>query len=87
MHGISNRVGGKYFYFTQASPAQQELNDPCIGVGMGGGGDTGGMCPLPTFQKLLYKLLITLCVVSNCAPPPIKKSFLCLCHWLETYEV
>ena len=47
----------------------------CIGVGTGGG--TGGMCP-PMFHKLLYKLLTTLCVVSDCAPP-IKKSFLRLC--------
>ena len=38
-----------------------------IGVGTGGGG-TGGMCP-PKFHKLLYKLLTTLCVVSDCAPP------------------
>ena len=48
-------------------------------------GGTGGMCP-PKFHKLLYKLLTTLCVVSDCAPPPpIKKSFLRLCgalvHW------
>ena len=33
------------------------------------------MCP-PMFHKLLYKLLTTLCVVSNCAPPPpIQKVF------------
>ena len=31
------------------------------------------------FQKLLYKLLTTLFVVSDCAPP-IKKSFLHLCR-------
>ena len=37
-------------------------------------GGTGGMCP-PMFHKLLCKLLTTLCVVSDCAPP-IKKSFL-----------
>ena len=30
-------------------------------------GGTGGMCP-PKFHKLLYKLLTTLYVVSNCAP-------------------
>ena len=36
--------------------------------GGGGGGGTGGMCP-PKFHKLLYKLLTTLCVVSDCAPP------------------
>ena len=41
-------------------------------------GGTGGMCP-PMFHKLLYKLHTTLCVVSDCAPP-IKKSFLRLCH-------
>ena len=35
------------------------------------------MCP-PKFHELLYKLLATLCVVSDCAPPTIKKSFLCL---------
>ena len=48
----------------------------CIGVGTGGG--TGGMCP-PKFHKLLYKLLTTLYVVSDCAPP-IKKSFLRPCN-------
>ena len=31
-------------------------------------GGTGGMCP-PIFHKLLYKLLTTLYVVSDCAPP------------------
>ena len=37
------------------------------------------MCPPPpSFHKLLYKLLTTLDVVSNCAPP-IKKSFLRHC--------
>ena len=56
----------------------------CIGIGTGGGGGggggggTGGMCP-PMFYKLLYKLLTTLCVVSDCALP-IKKSFLHLCY-------
>ena len=30
-------------------------------------GGTGGMCP-PMFHKLSYKLLTTLCVVSDCAP-------------------
>ena len=42
-----------------------------IGVGTGGG--TGGMCP-PMFHKLLYKLFTTLCVLSDCAPPPPSKS-------------
>ena len=46
-----------------------------IGVGTRGGEGTRGMCP-PMFHKLLYKLLTTLCVVSDCAPPPpIKKSY------------
>ena len=45
-----------------------------IGVGTGGGGGHRGHVP-PVFYKLLYKLLTTLCVVSDCAPQ-IKKSFL-----------
>ena len=32
------------------------------------------MCP-PKFHELLYKLLTTLCVVSDCAPPPNQKVF------------
>ena len=40
----------------------------------GGGGGTEGMCPppppTPSFHKLLYKLLTTLCVVSRVTPPP-----------------
>ena len=44
----------------------------------GGGGHRGHVPPPPMFHKLLYKLLTTLCVVSDCAPP-IKKSFLHLC--------
>ena len=43
----------------------------------GGGGGMGGMFP-PSFHELLYKLLTTLYVVSNCAPLPIK-SFLRHC--------
>ena len=54
-------------------------------------GGTGGMCPPPKFDKLLYKLLTTLCVVSDCAPP-IKKSFLrqwpgtLLLIWLSLHD-
>ena len=58
------------------------VNLLCIGVGTGG---TGGMCP-PKFHKLLYKLLTTLCVVSDCAPP-IKKSFLHLCYGVNFCKV
>ena len=43
------------------------------------------MCP-PKFHKLLYKLLTTLCVVSDCAPP-IKKSFLRLCSAMQKHGV
>ena len=43
-----------------------------IGVGTGGG--TRGMYP-PKFHKLLYKLLTTLCVVSDCVCPPNQKVF------------
>ena len=57
---------------------------PSIGVGTGGGG-TGGMCP-PKLDKLLYKLLNTLCVVSDCAPP-IKKSFLHQCHYVQLHSL
>ena len=46
---------------------------------LGTGGAPGACVPPPSFHKLLYKLLTTLCVVSNCAPP-IKKSFLRLWH-------
>ena len=42
--------------------------DTPIGEGTGGGGAPRA-CALPSFHKLLYKLLTTLCVVSNCAPP------------------
>ena len=54
---------------------------------LGTGGGTGGMCP-PMFNKLLYNwLLTTLCVVSDCAPPPpIKKSFLRPCLRLSQEE-
>ena len=45
-----------------------------IGVGTRGAPHV----PPPKFHKLLYKLLTTLHVVSNCAPP-IKKSFLRHC--------
>ena len=38
----------------------------------GGGGGTGGMCP-PSFHKLLYKLLTTLCAVLTV--PPQSKVF------------
>ena len=38
------------------------------------------MCP-PMFHKLLYKLLTTLCVVSDSAPP-INMPFLRLCQGL-----
>ena len=43
-----------------------------IGVETGG---APGACAPPSFHKLLYKLLTTLCVVSNCAPPPNQKVF------------
>ena len=39
-----------------------------IGVETGG---APGACA-PKFHKLLYKLLTTQCVVSDCAPPPPK---------------
>ena len=46
------------------------LVENIIGVGSrgGGGGGTGRVLPPPSFHKLLYKLLTTLCVVSNWAP-------------------
>ena len=49
------------------------------GGGGGGGGGHRGHVPPPKFHNLLYKLLTTLCVVSDC-DPPIKKSFLRLCN-------
>ena len=50
-----------------------------IGVGTGG---APGAC----FIILLYKLLTTLCVVLDCAPP-IKKSFLRLCINVSLWAV
>ena len=35
----------------------------------GGGGGAPGACALPKFHELLHKLLTTLYVVSDCAPP------------------
>ena len=43
-------------------------------IGIGPGGGAPGACTPPSFHKLLYKLLTTLYVVSNCAPP-IKTSY------------
>ena len=40
-----------------------------IGIGTGGGGKAPGAYAPPSFHKLLYKLLTTLCVVINCASP------------------
>ena len=49
-------------------------------------GGTGGMCP-PKFHKLLYKLLTTLCVVINCAPPQSKSlSYTTATHLLCTLQ-
>ena len=42
-------------------------------------GAPGACAPPSKFHKLLYKLLTTLYVVSDCAPLPIKKSFLHPC--------
>ena len=55
-------------------PGWWEVGRNSIGVGIGEGGGTGGMCP-PKFHKLLYKLLTTLCVVSDCVCPPNQKVF------------
>ena len=46
-------------------------------IGIGTAGALGAYAP-PSFHKLLYELLTTLCVVSNCAPAIIK-SFLRHC--------
>ena len=46
-----------------------------IYIGIGIGVAPGVRAPPPMFYKLLYKLLTTLCVVSDCVPP-IKKSLL-----------
>ena len=39
-------------------------------IGVGTGGAPGACAPM-----LLYKFLTTLCVVSDCAPPPNQKVF------------
>ena len=62
----------KHFWGAHSFLVEAPICKSSIGVGIGGG--TGGMCP-PSFYKLLYKLLTTICVISNCAPrPPNQKS-------------
>ena len=43
------------------------------GVGGGGGGGAPGLCAPPSFHKLLYKLLTTLCAAQTM--PPQSKVF------------